>query len=95
MATMEEIAKALGVSKGTVSKALSGAKDVGEATRQAVMEKALEMGYSRALRKVNAPKSRCLLPILNICSRMTLAMIWWPASAEPPKLPALPWTPFP
>ena len=56
MATMEEIAKALGVSKGTVSKALSGAKDVGEVTRQAVMEKALEMGYSRALRKVNAPK---------------------------------------
>ena len=56
MATMEEIAKALGLTKGTVSKALSGAKDVGEATRQAVMEKALEMGYSRALRKANAPK---------------------------------------
>ena len=37
MATMEEIAKALGLSKGTVSKALSGAKDVGEATRQTVM----------------------------------------------------------
>ncbi len=56
MTTMEEIAKALGISKGTVSKALSGAKDVGEGTRQAVMEKALEMGYSRALRKANAPK---------------------------------------
>lgn len=56
MATMEEIAKALGLSKGTVSKALSGAKDVGEATRKAVMEKALEMGYSRALRKANAPR---------------------------------------
>ena len=56
MATMEQIAKALGLTKGTVSKALSGAKDVGEATRQAVMEKALEMGYSRALRKANAPK---------------------------------------
>jgi DNA-binding CsgD family transcriptional regulator len=39
MATMEEIAKALGLSKGTVSKALSGAKDVGEATRQTVMER--------------------------------------------------------
>ena len=64
MATMEEIAKALGVSKGTVSKALSGAKDVGEATRQAVMEKALEMGYSRALRKANAP--RIALFITNI-----------------------------
>ena len=56
MATMEQIAQALGLSKGTVSKALSGAKDVGEATRKAVMEKALEMGYSRALRKVNAPR---------------------------------------
>ncbi len=56
MATMEEIAKALGVTKGTVSKALSGAKDVGDATRKMVMEKALEMGYSRALRKAHAPK---------------------------------------
>ena len=56
MATMEQIAQALGLSKGAVSKALSGAKDVGEATRKAVMEKALEMGYSRALRKVNAPR---------------------------------------
>ena len=64
MTTMEEIAKALGISKGTVSKALSGAKDVGEATRQAVMEKALEMGYSRALRKANAP--RFALFITNI-----------------------------
>ena len=38
MATLEDIAKALGLSKGTVSKALSGAKDVGSATRQAVMD---------------------------------------------------------
>ena len=64
MATMEQIAKALGLSKGTVSKALSGAKDVGEATRQTVMEKALELGYSRALRKANAP--RFALFITNI-----------------------------
>lgn len=56
MATMEEIARALGVSKGTVSKALSGARDISETTRQTILEKAVEMGYSRALRKANAPK---------------------------------------
>ncbi len=50
MATLEDIAKALGVSKSTVSKALSGAKDVGSAMRQAVVEKAVEMGYSRVSR---------------------------------------------
>ena len=56
MATMEDIARRLGVSKGTVSKALSGAKDISEATRQTVLEAAVEMGYSRALRKANAPR---------------------------------------
>ena len=56
MPTMEEIAKAVGVSKGTVSKALSGAKDISEGMRHAILEKAVEMGYSRALRKANAPK---------------------------------------
>lgn len=64
MPTMDDIAKALGISKSTVSKALSGAKDVGEATRQTVMEKAVEMGYSRALRRANAP--RLALFITNI-----------------------------
>lgn len=56
MPTMEDIARALGVSKGTVSKALSNAKDISDATRQAILEKAVEMGYSRALRKANAPR---------------------------------------
>lgn len=56
MPTMEDIARELGISKGTVSKALSGAKDISEAMRQTVLEKAADMGYSRALRKVNAPK---------------------------------------
>lgn len=53
MATLEDIAKALGVSKSTVSKALSGAKDVGPTMRQAVVEKAVEMGYSRVSRSAN------------------------------------------
>lgn len=53
---MDDIARELGVSKSTVSKALSGAKDVSKAMRQAVLEKAVEMGYSRGARSADAPK---------------------------------------
>ncbi len=53
MATLDDIAKELGVSKSTVSKALSGAKDVSSAMRQSVLEKAVEMGYSRLPRSTN------------------------------------------
>ena len=56
MATLEDIARALGVSKSTVSKALSGAKDVSKAMRQTVLEKAVEMGYSRAARSADMPR---------------------------------------
>ena len=62
--TMGDIAKELGVSKSTVSKALSGAKDISEAMRQTILKKSVEMGYSRALRKANAP--RIALFITNI-----------------------------
>ena len=50
MTTLSDIAKALGTTKGTVSKALNGAQDVSEATRRAVLEKAVEMGYTRISR---------------------------------------------
>ena len=47
MTTLSDIAKALGTTKGTVSKALNGAQDVSETTRRAVLEKAVELGYNR------------------------------------------------
>lgn len=47
MATLDDIAQQLGISKATVSKALNGAKDVSKKTQQAVVEKAVELGYSR------------------------------------------------
>ena len=47
MITLNDIAKALGTTKGTVSKALNGAQDVSDATRRAVLEKAVELGYTR------------------------------------------------
>lgn len=50
MATMDDIAKRLGISKSTVSKALSGAADVSETMRKSVVETAVELGYSRISR---------------------------------------------
>lgn len=56
MATMDDIAKRLGISKGTVSKALSGASDISEAMRKTVLETAVEMGYSRIPRANKLPR---------------------------------------
>lgn len=47
MVTLEDIARELGVSKSTVSKALRGAKDVSLSMQQSVLKKAAEMGYAR------------------------------------------------
>lgn len=59
MATIEDIAKKLNISKGTVSKSLNGASDVSETLRKTVLETAVELGYSRAMRKKGA-KHLCL-----------------------------------
>ncbi len=56
MATLEDIAKRLGVAKSTVSKALSGAPDVSETMRRSVLETAVELGYTRLRRGEVAPK---------------------------------------
>lgn len=56
MATLEDIARELGVSKSTVSKALNGAKDVSKAMQKSVLEKAVEMGYTKAARNTAGPK---------------------------------------
>ena len=50
MATMDDIARTLGVSKSTVSKALSGAEDVSDTMRKAVRETAVALGYTRPRR---------------------------------------------
>ncbi len=56
MATMDDIAQELGLSKGTVSKAFSGAKDISRKTQRAVLEKAVELGYSRMNHSTAAPR---------------------------------------
>ena len=45
MITINDIAQALNLSTATVSNALSGKGRVSEANRQAIIEKAKEMGY--------------------------------------------------
>ena len=56
MATLDDIAQELGISKATVSKALNGAKDVSKKTQQAVVEKAVELGYSRSNYSTASPR---------------------------------------
>ena len=57
---MADIAKRLGVTKGTVSKAINGAEDVSESMRKAILETAVEMGYTRVSRNGKS-KSVCVL----------------------------------
>ncbi|MBE5971598.1 MAG: LacI family transcriptional regulator [Lachnoclostridium sp.] len=64
MATLDDIARELGVSKGTVSKALNGAKDVSQKTKQHVLETAVRLGYFRAPR--NAPSQKVALFVINM-----------------------------
>ena len=45
MATINDIAQKLGISKSTVSKALNNATDVSEEMRRKILETAVEMGY--------------------------------------------------
>ena len=57
MATIKDIANRLGVSVSTVSKGLNGASDISEELRQAVLDTAVELGYStKRSRKVENRK---------------------------------------
>ena len=50
MATIQDIADKLGISKGTVSKALNGATDISETLQKNVLETAVELGYTKIRR---------------------------------------------
>jgi Transcriptional regulators len=60
MATMNDIAEKLGISKSTVSKALSNATDVSDEMRKRILETAVELGYvNKRLQKKE--KKLCIL----------------------------------
>ncbi len=61
MATLQDIADKLGVSKGTVSKALNGAPDISEALQKSILETAVELGYTKLKRPKKNAKKLCIL----------------------------------
>lgn len=61
MATIQDIADKLGISKGTVSKALNGAPDVSETLQKTVLETAVELGYTKLRRQKGSEKKLCIL----------------------------------
>lgn len=60
MTTMADIADRLGISKSTVSKALSGASDISETLRKTILETAVEMGYTKLKRYRDSGKHLCI-----------------------------------
>lgn len=60
MATIQDIANKLGISKGTVSKALNGATDISETLQKNVLETAVELGYTK-IRRPGGVRRLCIL----------------------------------
>lgn len=60
MATINDIAEKLGISKSTVSKGLNNARDVSEETRKKILEAAVELGYVNR-RQQKERKAMCIL----------------------------------
>lgn len=60
MATINDIAAKLGISKSTVSKGLNNADDVSEETRKKIIEAAVELGYINK-RQQKKSKKLCIL----------------------------------
>lgn len=60
MTTLQNIANRLGISKSTVSKALSGAPDISEALRKTIFETAVEMGYTKLKRYRDSGRRLCI-----------------------------------
>lgn len=60
MATINDIAAKLGVSKSTVSKGLNNATDISEEMRKKILETAVELGYSNK-RMMSREKKLCII----------------------------------
>ena len=61
MPTINDIARQLGVSKSTVSKAFNDADDISETLRKKILETAVAMGYKRNRIRKDVSKKLCIL----------------------------------
>ncbi len=60
MATIKDIANRLGISVSTVSKGLNGASDISESLRQAVLDTAVELGYTTKQMRGRSGRKLCI-----------------------------------
>lgn len=65
-ATLADVARAAGVTKGTVSKALNGRDDVSAGTRERVLATVAELGYRRSTQPDVAPSRRALAVVFDL-----------------------------
>ena len=61
MTTIQDIADKLGISKGTVSKALNDAPDISETLQKQILETAVELGYTKLRRYKKTAKRLCVI----------------------------------
>ena len=61
MTTIQDIADKLGISKGTVSKALNDAPDISETLQKQILETAVELGYTKLRRYKKNAKRLCVI----------------------------------
>lgn len=61
MATIIDIAEKLGISKGTVSKALNNKEDISETLRKKILETAVEMNYEKVRVRKDDTKKLCII----------------------------------
>lgn len=61
MATLQDIADKLGITKGTVSKAINNAPDISETLRKTVLDTAVEMGYTKLRRQKTDVRKLCII----------------------------------
>ncbi|MBD5458041.1 MAG: LacI family transcriptional regulator [Lachnospiraceae bacterium] len=66
MTRMQDIADKLGISKGTVSKALNGTANISEELHKNIVETAVEMGYTKKLRRQKNEEQKLCILIDNI-----------------------------
>ena len=79
--TIQDIADALGISRNTVSKAINNSDGLADATREKILQKAVEMGYKQfsyvaSLSGNSIPvwfpltlRSALWRPVKSLCSR--------------------------
>ncbi|MCR5185047.1 MAG: LacI family transcriptional regulator [Bacilli bacterium] len=71
---LEDIAQACGVTKGLVSRALAGKYNVGDETRNIIMQKAVELGYDFAKLRVKNKKNSV---VIVVSSSILLKEDYW------------------